>query len=91
MLYCGCCGAVQQVHPADSSDAEAAAYVGMVAENAPLTLAAIKRTLLDWGRAETKRDPAAVAAMVAACYASTDYQEGQSAIMEKRVPNFTGG
>jgi enoyl-CoA hydratase/carnithine racemase len=83
-------GVLQQLYPADSFDAEAAAYVGLIAENAPLTLAAVKRTLLDVDRLEADRDPAAVAAIVAACYASADYQEGQAAFKEKRTPRFTG-
>ena len=84
------CGAVQQLYPAESFDADAAAYVGLIAQNAPLTLAAVKRTLLDWDRPEAQRDPAAVAAMVAACFASSDSREGQAAFKEKRAPAFTG-
>jgi len=83
-------GVLQQLYPAESFAAEAAAYVGLIAENAPLTLAAVKRTLLDVDRPEAERDPAAVAAMVAACYASADYQEGQAAFKAKRTPVFTG-
>jgi enoyl-CoA hydratase/carnithine racemase len=84
------CGVLQQLYPAETFASEAAAYVGLIAENAPLTLAAVKRTLLDWDRPETERDPATVAAMVAACFASEDYQEGQAAFKAKRTPAFTG-
>ena len=84
------CGVLQQLYPAESFAAEAAAYVRLIAENAPLTLAAVKRTLLDIDRPEAERDPAAVAAIVAACYASDDYQEGQAAFKEKRTPRFMG-
>lgn len=84
------CGVLQQVYPAERFEADAAAYVQLIAENAPLTLAAIKRTLLDWDRPEDERDPAAVAAMVEACFKSEDYQEGQAAFKAKRVPVFTG-
>jgi enoyl-CoA hydratase/carnithine racemase len=83
-------GVLQQLYPAETFEAEAAAYVGLIAENAPLTLAAVKRTLLDVDRPEAERNPAAVAAMVAACYASADYQEGQAAFKAKRTPVFTG-
>jgi enoyl-CoA hydratase/carnithine racemase len=83
-------GVLQQLYPAESFEAEAASYVGLIAENAPLTLAAVKRTLLDVDRPEAERNPAAVAAMVAACYASSDYQEGQAAFKAKRTPVFTG-
>jgi enoyl-CoA hydratase/carnithine racemase len=84
------CGVLQQLYPAESFATDAAAYVQMIAENAPLTLAAIKRTLLDWDRPETQRDPAAVAAMVARCFQSEDYKEGQAAFKAKRTPIFTG-
>ena len=83
-------GVLQQLYPAESFATEAEAYVGLIAENAPLTLAAVKRTLLDWDLPEAERNPEAVAKMVAACYASADYQEGQAAFKEKRTPVFTG-
>ena len=84
------CGVLQRLFPADSFEADVTAYIGMIAENAPLTLAAIKRTILDWDKPETDRDPATVAAMVAACFASEDYKEGRAAFAEKRVPQFRG-
>jgi enoyl-CoA hydratase/carnithine racemase len=84
------CGVLQQIFPAESFDADADAYVGMIAENAPLTLTAVKRTLLDWDKPEAARDPAAVAAMVAACFASEDYKEGQAAFKARRTPVFHG-
>ncbi len=84
------CGVLQQVFPAESFAADAAGYVGMIAENAPLTLAAIKRTLLDWDLPEAQRNPAAVAEMVAKCFASDDYKEGQAAFKARRTPVFTG-
>lgn len=84
------CGVLQQLFPAESFAAEAAAYVGMIAENAPMTLAAVKRTLLDWDRPAAEQDPAAVAAMVTACFESADYREGQAAFKAKRPPVFTG-
>jgi enoyl-CoA hydratase/carnithine racemase len=83
-------GVLQQLYPAESFEAEAAAYVGLIAENAPLTLAAVKRTLLDVDLPEAERNQELVAKMVAACYASADYQEGQAAFKAKRSPVFTG-
>jgi enoyl-CoA hydratase/carnithine racemase len=84
------CGVLQQIYPAESFAADAAAYVGMIAENAPLTLSAVKRTLLDWDLPEADRDPAPVAAIVAACFASEDYKEGQAAFKARRTPVFKG-
>ena len=84
------CGILQRLFDAETFDTDAAAYVTAIADNAPLTLAAIKRALLEAARPEAERDPAAVHAMVQACFASTDYQEGQAAFKAKRCPAFTG-
>jgi enoyl-CoA hydratase/carnithine racemase len=62
----------------------------MIAENAPLTMLALKRSvgaLLGGGQAA---DMAECAALVRACFDSADYIEGRRAFMEKRRPAFTG-
>jgi enoyl-CoA hydratase/carnithine racemase len=69
---------------------EAAAYLAGIAANAPLTLRAIKRALIELTRPEMWRDVGAVNALVAACFASQDYREGQAAFRERREPVFTG-
>ena len=81
-------GFVNRVFPLADFDREVAAYAALVAENAPLTLAAAKRTIAEILKDPHSRDLAAVQSMVAACFASEDYKEGRTAFMEKRKPTF---
>lgn len=61
-----------------------------IAENAPLTIAAIKRITVEILKDPAARDMAACDEMVAACFASDDYKEGRAAFLEKRKPRFGG-
>jgi enoyl-CoA hydratase/carnithine racemase len=65
-------------------------FLARIAGNAPLTLRAVKRALIEILRPDAERDIGAVDALVAACFSSNDYREGQLAFREKRDPVFTG-
>jgi enoyl-CoA hydratase len=65
-------------------------YANTIAGNAPLTISAVKQSVVEMGKDESKRDVARCNKMVDACFASKDYIEGRDAFMEKRKPAFQG-
>lgn len=65
-------------------------YANTIANNAPLTIAAVKRSIIEYLRNPAERDMALCQKMVDDCYTSEDYKEGQAAFMEKRKPVFKG-
>jgi enoyl-CoA hydratase/carnithine racemase len=65
-------------------------YANTIVINAPLTIAAVKRSLIELGKDPAQRDLALNQRMVEACFESQDYKEGQAAFMEKRKPQFKG-
>lgn len=83
-------GAVNRTVPRETFETEVAAYLAGVAGNAPLTLRAIKGALVELSKLEADRDSGRVERLVAACFGSEDYKEGQKAFLEKRDPLFQG-
>jgi enoyl-CoA hydratase/carnithine racemase len=83
-------GLVKQVVAPQALTATVNEYASTVCENAPLTLAAAKRALLELRKNPEQRDMALMQAMVNACFASQDYQEGRQAFAAKRPPVFKG-
>jgi enoyl-CoA hydratase/carnithine racemase len=71
-----------------------ASYVGdycrRIAENAPLTMSAAKRTVDEVVRARSDLDRELCERLVEECFSSADYVEGRRAFMEKRKPRFEG-
>jgi enoyl-CoA hydratase/carnithine racemase len=65
-------------------------YADTIAANAPLTVKATKYTVGQALEDGGERDYAGVAQLIQDCFASTDYEEGRRAFMEKRKPVFTG-
>ncbi|WP_077000649.1 enoyl-CoA hydratase [Variovorax sp. KK3] len=84
------CQLVHRVVPAAELEPSVLDYARQIAGNAPLTLRALKRAFLEYEKPESARDLAAAQALVDACYASEDYQEGRAAFADKRTPNFKG-
>lgn len=83
-------GFVSQVTKVAELEKAVADYCKMVAENAPLTVAAAKYAAQQWQKDEKDRDLARAMKMVEACFASEDHKEGRKAFMEKRTPAFHG-
>jgi len=83
-------GFITRIVPLTNFDAEIDAYCALVAENAPLTLAAAKRAIREVNTDPAERDLKTLSGMIAACFASADYKEGRTAFMEKRTPQFRG-
>jgi enoyl-CoA hydratase len=83
-------GVVSKVLPEAELASFVKGYADTVAENAPLTIAAIKRTAIEALKPESERNLKLADEMVARCFASADYIEGRTAFMEKRKPVFTG-
>jgi len=83
-------GLVNRVVKAAELEAHVKGITDTICANAPLTIEAVKYTVGEILKDETKRNVARVNEMVEACFKSRDYAEGRAAFLEKRKPIFTG-
>jgi len=83
-------GLVNRVVPEAELEAYVKDYAEAIAANAPLTVDAVKFTVGEAVKEESRRNLARAAELVRECFDSNDYVEGRTAFVEKRRPVFTG-
>jgi enoyl-CoA hydratase len=83
-------GLVNEVVPKADVEKAVRELARIIAENAPLTIRAVKHAAQELQKRFEHRDPGAVQASIDACYASADYKEGVAAFLEKRAAVFRG-
>jgi enoyl-CoA hydratase/carnithine racemase len=82
-------GLVNRVVADEALEAFTRGYCATIADNAPMTMHALKSTVGEIGRGE-KADLERCDRLVKACFESEDFIEGRRAFMEKRRPVFRG-
>jgi enoyl-CoA hydratase len=83
-------GLVNEVRPAAALDDFVRERADRIAENAPLTLRALKIAARELRKPEGLRDLDAMNAAYGRCFSSEDYKEGVAAFLHKRKPVFRG-
>jgi enoyl-CoA hydratase len=83
-------GLINRAVPTGELETYVKGMTDLICANAPLTIKAVKFTVGEILKDETKRSVAKTVEMVETCYASNDFTEGRTAFMEKRKPAFTG-
>lgn len=83
-------GFVSRIASHETFDQMVEGWCAEVAENAPLTLQALKKTANRLLPELDRNTLAEVDAAIAACHDSADYKEGVLAFTEKREPQFRG-
>ena len=83
-------GMVEKVVPDRELESFVSGVTATLSENAPLAIANSKTIIEEFVKASGAPDRKKMAAAIARCAKSSDYQEGRKAFMEKRKPRFTG-
>jgi enoyl-CoA hydratase len=83
-------GLINRAVPTADLETNVKSITDMICANAPLTIKAVKYTVGEILKDDSKRNVARTIEMVETCYGSRDFTEGRTAFMEKRKPMFTG-
>ncbi len=83
-------GLINRMLPAAELEKYVLDYATIIANNAPLTIAAVKRSVIEMAKEAGERDVALCNRMADNCFSSADYVEGRDAFIQKRKPAFQG-
>jgi enoyl-CoA hydratase len=83
-------GLINRAVPSAELETYVKSITDLICANAPLTIKAVKYTVGEIVREDSRRNIARTTEMVEQCFASRDFIEGRTAFMEKRKPVFTG-
>jgi len=83
-------GLINRALPEAELESYVRGYCAMMADNAPLTMEAVKGVVAELAKPGPQIDRTRCETLVARCFGSQDYIEGRRAFMEKRKPVFAG-
>ena len=83
-------GLVNQVVATNDLESYVANYANTIADNAPLTVHAIKLAVREALKEPDRRNLSMVSQAIETCFNSLDYKEGRAAFLSKRKPRFKG-